>query len=213
VFGIDPSPEMISAARRGARGSEFHNVEFGVAAAERLPFTPGRFDAVVSRFAIMFSPSPVEAIREILRVTKPGGKLAFAVWASAEKSPFHYVILRVVEPYLNASDTPPDSWDAFRFARLGQLMTILNEAGATETSERLLQFRIEAPVSVEDFWELRTQMSEKLRSKLREVSPDQLAEIKSRAIEELRQYRTDAGMSFPTEVLIVSGKVCDITQE
>jgi L-lactate utilization protein LutC len=72
-------------------------------------------------------------------------------------------------------------------------------------SERLLQFTVEAPLSVEDFWTLRSEMSEKLREKLALLSSEQLTEVTREALEALRAYSTDRGMSFPAEVLIVSG--------
>jgi hypothetical protein len=71
--------------------------------------------------------------------------------------------------------------------------------------ERLLQFTIQAPISVEDFWTLRCEMSEKLRQKVAMLSREQLTEVKRQALEVLRGYSTDRGMSFPAEVLIVSG--------
>ena len=72
-------------------------------------------------------------------------------------------------------------------------------------SERLLQFRIQAPISVEDFWTLRCEMSEKLREKVAMLSREQSAEVKRQSLDALRGYSTDRGMSFPAEVLIVSG--------
>jgi len=72
-------------------------------------------------------------------------------------------------------------------------------------SERLLQFMVQAPISVEDFWILRCEMSEKLREKVAKLSREQLTEVKRQALEALRGYSTNRGMSFPAEVLIVSG--------
>jgi hypothetical protein len=72
-------------------------------------------------------------------------------------------------------------------------------------SERLLQFPIQAAMSVEDFWTLRCEMSEKLREKIAMLSGEQLIEVKRQTLEALREYSTDRGMSFPGEVLIVSG--------
>ena len=71
--------------------------------------------------------------------------------------------------------------------------------------ERLLQFAIQAPVSVEEFWSLRCEMSEKLRGKLAGLPAEQAAEVKRQSLEAFREYSTDHGMSFPAEVLIVSG--------
>jgi hypothetical protein len=48
-------------------------------------------------------------------------------------------------------------------------------------------------------------MSEKLREKVATLSTEQIAEARRQALEAFRQYSTDRGMSFPTEVLIVSG--------
>jgi ubiquinone/menaquinone biosynthesis C-methylase UbiE len=205
VFGIDPAPEMVEAARRAADHLEFRNAQFEVASADRLPFPDDTFDAVVSRFGVMFFPSPVEAVREMLRVLKPGRKLALAVWHFAERNPFHYALSRVVERYVDSPPPAPDAPDAFRFASPGKLRDILAEAGATAPSERLLQFTVHAPISVEDFWILRREMSDKLREKIATLSTEQFTEVQRRSLKALSEYSTDRGMRIPAEVLIVSG--------
>src|SRR5438094_2812522 len=205
IFGIDPIPEMVAAARRAADRLGFRNTQFDVAFADHLPFPADTFDAVVSRFGVMFFPSPVDAVREMLRVLKPGRKLALAVWHFAERNPFFYTLQRVIERYVDSPPPAPDAPDAFRFAIPGKLRDVLAGAGAMVPCERLLQFTIQAPISVEDFWTLRCEMSEKLREKVAMLSRAQLTEVKRQALEVLRGYSTDRGMSFPAEVLIVSG--------
>jgi ubiquinone/menaquinone biosynthesis C-methylase UbiE len=205
VVGIDLVPEMVAAARRASDLLAFRNTQFDVALADRLPFAADTFDAVISRFGVMFFPSPVDAAREILRVLKPGKKLALAVWHFAEKNPFFYTTSRVIERYIDSPPPAPDAPDAFRFASPGKLRDVLGEAGAMAPSERLLQFTIQAPISVEDFWTLRCEMSEKLREAIATLSGEQLAEVKRQSLEALRGYSINGGMSFPAEVLIVSG--------
>jgi ubiquinone/menaquinone biosynthesis C-methylase UbiE len=205
VFGIDPIPEMVAAARRAADRLEVRNVQFDVAFADHLLFPAGTFDAVISRFGVMFFPSPVDAVREMLRVLKPGRKLALAVWHFAERNPFHYSLSRVIDRYVDSPPPAPDALDAFRFASLGKLRKVLDEAGAIALSERLLQFTIRAPISVEDFWTLRLEMSEKLREKIAAISKGQMTEVSRQALGSLREYSKDREMSFPAEVLIVSG--------
>ena len=205
VFGIDPVPEMVAAARRAADHLAVRNVQFEVAFADHLPFPADTFDAVVSRFGVMFFPSPVDAVREMLRVLKPGRKLALAVWHLAERNPFLYTLQRVIERYVDSPAPAPDAPDTFRFASPGKLRHVLGEAGAIAPSERLLQFTIQAPISVEDFWTLRCEMSEELRKKVAMLSREQLIEVKRQSLEALRGYSTDRGMSLPAEVLIVSG--------
>src|SRR2546427_2164226 len=130
VFGIDAAPEMVAAARRAADHLGFRNSQFEVACADRLSFPADSFDAVVSRFGVMFFPSPVDAVREMLRVLKPGRKLALAVWHFAERNPFHYALWRVIEQYVDWPPPAPDAPEAFRFASPGKLRDVLAEAGA-----------------------------------------------------------------------------------
>jgi ubiquinone/menaquinone biosynthesis C-methylase UbiE len=205
VVGVDPVAEMIAAATRASERLQLTNIRFQMASAELLPFPDARFDAVVSRFGIMFFPSPIQAVREMLRVTKAGRKLAFAVWGFAERNPFHSVLSQVVDRYV-APETPrPDSPEVFRFASPGKLLNVLKEAGATNPSERVFQFTINVALSVEDYWALRLQMSEKLRKKLTSLASDQQSAIRHEVIQALQPYATTKGLSLPAEVLIVSG--------
>ena len=206
VVGIDAVPEMVAAARRAATQNRLNNARFEIAFADLLPFATDTFDAVVSRFGVMFFPSPVDGVREMLRVLKPAARVSFAVWHFAERNPFQYVMSQVVDRYVPAEPIPPDSPDMFRFAALGKLLAVLNEAGAVASSERLLHFRIEAPLSAPDFWALRSEMSDKLRTKLATLSQEKLAAVRREVIDNLRPFSTDRGVSFPAEVLIVTGQ-------
>ncbi|MGH9745308.1 MAG: class I SAM-dependent methyltransferase [Candidatus Acidiferrales bacterium] len=205
VVGVDPAQEMVEYARCEAVRLNLHHAGFQVAFSDNLPFPDGAFDAVVSRFGVMFFPSPEDSVREMLRVLKPHGRLALAVWHSAEKNPFDYVFSRIVDRYLEPTPQAPGSANMFRFAKPGDLLAVLSRSGANVVSERLLQFSIRASMSAEKFWTLRSEMSEKLRTRLALLSQPQWAEIRREVIEALQAYSSDGAVSFPAEVLIVSG--------
>jgi ubiquinone/menaquinone biosynthesis C-methylase UbiE len=76
VVGVDPNDGMLAVARRAP------GIEWTKGVAEDLPFEDDSFDVVVSQFAIMFFEDPKQALSEIGRVLKPGGRVAIATWAS-----------------------------------------------------------------------------------------------------------------------------------
>src|SRR5256885_10157865 len=102
VFGIDPAPEMVAAARRAADRLGLQNIQFDVAFADQMPFPADTFDAVISRFGVMFFPSPVDGVREMLRVLKPGRRLALAVWHFAGKNSLHTAPARGMGQFLSS---------------------------------------------------------------------------------------------------------------
>jgi ubiquinone/menaquinone biosynthesis C-methylase UbiE len=205
VVGIDPIPEMVAGARRAADRRGLTNVHFDVAFADHLPFPAETFDAVISRFGVMFFPTPVDGIREMLRVLKPGRRMALAVWHFADRNPFHYTLSRIMDRYVEPTPVAPDAPDAFRFATQGKLAEVLTAAGVKAVSERLFQFAIEAPMLVEDFLTLRCEMSEKLRGKMAGLPQEQAKHVRREMLEAFREYSGERGVSFPAEVLIVSG--------
>ena len=79
VKGADLTPQLLERARENSQIANV-NVEWTEADVEQLPFGDGEFDAVLSQFAHMFAPRPEVAVREMLRVLRPGGTIAFSTW-------------------------------------------------------------------------------------------------------------------------------------
>jgi len=206
VVGADPAAAAIEAARRMASQRSLTNVRFEVAGADSLPFPDDHFDAVISRFGVMFFPSPVNGIREMLRVLKPGRTMSFAVWHNLDNNPFHYSLARIVNRFSPEPELPPDAPSPFRFATPGKLRSIVEEAGARDVAERLFHFSINAPINAEDFWNLRCDMAEKLRQRLAALPTEAFIDLKKQALDAFQSYARGAGVSFPGEVLIVSGR-------
>jgi ubiquinone/menaquinone biosynthesis C-methylase UbiE len=82
TVGIDINEGMLSIAR-----SKPCSVEWIKSPAEALPFEDDSFDCVVSQFGLMYFENQGNAIREMIRVLKPGGSLAVAVWDKLEHNP------------------------------------------------------------------------------------------------------------------------------
>jgi ubiquinone/menaquinone biosynthesis C-methylase UbiE len=77
--GIDYVPDLLAQGRARAAADGLP-VEFTEADAEQLPFAPAAFDVVLSTVGVMFAPDQERAASELLRVTRPGGRIALASW-------------------------------------------------------------------------------------------------------------------------------------
>ncbi len=82
VTGLDRNDGMLLVARRKAL-----EIDWQLGMAEALGFADGAMDAVVSQFGLMFFEDRRAALREMLRVVRPGGRIAVAVWAALDRAP------------------------------------------------------------------------------------------------------------------------------
>lgn len=206
VTCTDAVAEMVEASEGEARRRGLTNVRFRQCVPGQLPFGAGSFDAAVCRFGAMFFPDPPDALRDLLRVVRPGGAVSLAVWHRSDLNPYYYVINRVLSRYLETSPAEPGAPGAFRFAEPGALAGLLAEAGAADGRERLLKFRIEAPISPAQFWAMRSETSGTLREKLATLPAEERMQVAQEVQEAAREFFKHDHMSFPAQVLIVSGK-------
>jgi SAM-dependent methyltransferase len=109
VCGIDLTPELLERARENARIAEM-DVDWSEGDAEALPFDDGAFDIVLSQFGHMFAPRPDVAIREMLRVLKPGGVIAFATWPPELLIGSSFTLVASYMPPPPPGVCPPPQW-------------------------------------------------------------------------------------------------------
>jgi len=206
VIYTDPVAGMVEAAQAEAGRRGLTNIHFRQCSADDLPFADRTFDVAVGRLSAMFLVDPVTAVREALRVIRKDGYVSFAVWGPKEANPFFSTVADVIDRFLEVPPQDPDAPDAFRFAVPGKLAGILEKADAKNVIERQLNFQIEAAISFEQFWQLRTEMSGTLREKMAGLAPDQLPIVKQAVADAARRFFVSGTMSFPAEALIISGK-------
>jgi SAM-dependent methyltransferase len=205
VVCTDAVAEMVAAAERLAHQRAIDNVEFKRCAADSLPFADGAFDAVVSRLGAMFFDDVLASLGEMLRVLMPAGTIALVVWSDSALNPFFSIVTEVMARYVPSPPEDPDAPGAFRFAERGKLAGLLEQAGAVNVQEHIVDFRIEAALTPAEFWQLRSEISDSLRAKVARLTADELAHVVQEVEQRLKTFFSEGQMRLPAQVTIVSG--------
>jgi SAM-dependent methyltransferase len=143
VAAVDPSESFVVAVRE-----RYPDVEAGAATAEALPFADDRFDVALAQLVVHFMADPVAGLREMARVTRPGGSVAATVWdhgGSGGPLNLFWNVARELDP------TVRDESD-LAGVRDGQLVGFCGEAGLVEVEQALLSVSVEH-ATFEEWWE------------------------------------------------------------
>lgn len=132
VLATDLAPAMLTGARR--RAGTAPSLVFGAADMTRLPFADASMDRVSCRLGLMFVPDDRQAVEEMRRVLRPGGRAAVAVWGPRTDNTLFAELGRVVAGHLG-----PDADQAlevlFRHADPGRTADLFRQAGFSDVSE------------------------------------------------------------------------------
>lgn len=109
VTGVDLTPALLARARENGEIMGL-GVAWQEGDAEALPFADAKFDIVVSQFGHMFAPRPEIAVKEILRVLKPGGTIAFSTWPPELIVGRMFVVTGKYAPPPPPGVSPPHQW-------------------------------------------------------------------------------------------------------
>jgi SAM-dependent methyltransferase len=206
VTATDLGPGMISLAEELARKKNLTNIEFREATAEALPFPDRSFDVLTCRFGIMFFPDLPRALRECLRVLKPGGRAVFVAWGKKEQ-PFFTTTAGVILKHVPVPPPPPDTDgpSLFMFGERDRLRRALEAAGFSQVHE---EYRIIAGCwasSIEQYWEQFTEVAAPFRPLLDQLTPEKMAQAKAESFAALNKFWSGKELNLPLEIVIGTG--------
>lgn len=204
VTGIDISEPMLDVARsrespRGAIRPDFIRAD-----AQTADLGEGVFDAVFSRFGVMFFSDPQAAFANLLAALKPAGRLAFVCWRPYAENPWMRAPMEAAQPFLPpmpASD--PNAPGPFAFADPQRIGSILRSVGYDDVTIEPFDALI-GGASIEDTVKLTFQVGP-LGSALR--AEPQLALVVGNAVRSvLQSFETPEGVMMPASVWIVRAR-------
>jgi ubiquinone/menaquinone biosynthesis C-methylase UbiE len=132
VLGVDIAPNLVAAGNKRAAAQGLSNCTFREGDATNLhPLRDRAFDLVVTIFGAMFAPKPFEVAREMVRVTRPGGRIVMGNWIPNDPT-FVAQILKISSSYTPPPDgfVSPMTWGA-------ESTVIERFAGAGVPAERI----------------------------------------------------------------------------
>jgi ubiquinone/menaquinone biosynthesis C-methylase UbiE len=201
VIGIDGAQSMLTVARSlpvppGAP------IEWRHGDAARLPADDAAFDAVLCHEALQFFPDRVEALREVRRVLRPHGRLAFGMWSCIERLPYFEVLANAVERHLG-EEAAAMMRSACALSDPREISALFAAAGfAAAAIERLREeVRLPDPGQFPAEHLASTSLAAPFAALGREPRAALLADIER----QLAPYRdAGGGMSVPFEIHVVS---------
>lgn len=135
VTGADISPLMLARARERAAQAGLSNTAFISADAQTHPFAPATFDAMISRFGMMFFADPVAGFASIARALKPGAAMTFIAWGPLAANPWFAVPrAAAVERLGPPAPADPRAPGPMAFAEPEYVVDLLTQAGLAEAA-------------------------------------------------------------------------------
>lgn len=200
VFGTDISEQMVVTAHKIARRHDLHHIEFARMDAEQIELADGQFDAALCALGMMYFPDPLQSLREMRRLLKPGGRAVAAVWGQRSRCGWAE-IFPIVDARVNSEVCPmffflgtgsvlAQQFDAAGFTKVtsDRISTILHYASAEDACGAAFAG---GPVAL-----AYSRFDARTRD---EAHAEYLASI--------APYRNGAGYHIPGEFVIVRGEV------
>jgi ubiquinone/menaquinone biosynthesis C-methylase UbiE len=200
VVGVDLSARMVDVARRQAAGRAPDNVEFVRMDAQQLALPDAPFDVVLCALGLMYMPDPAQALAEMRRVLRPGGRVVLAVWGEAARCGWS-ALFPIVDAEV-ATDVCPLF---FQLGQAGALARRCVEAGFAAVRSR----RIAATLSYADADEACAAafVGGPVALAWSRFAVDVRARARARYLESIAGWQRDGRYGVPGEFVVVAARV------
>lgn len=200
VLGVDLSGQMVDAGRRRAEALGLSNVSFERMDAEQLDLPDASFDVALCSLGLMYAPEPEQAMREMRRVLRPGGRIVIAVWGERSRCGWASVF-EIVDAEVIGDVCPL----FFRLGQHGALACLCTDAGLTVTG----QSRVDATLVYTDGIEAcdAAFVGGPVAMAWSRFGDDVRARARTRYLESIAPWRHGESYRVPGEFVVVAAEV------
>jgi enediyne biosynthesis protein CalE5 len=207
VIAIDQAPQMLDVARDRIEATGLQNVTFIEGDAETVQLPPASFDAVVSRWGLLFFQDPVGALLRFRASLVPGGWLAAAIWGPPERVPLISLpFMALAGGDQERPPAPPPGPNPFALSESAKLEQAVRDAGFVDAqSERMTV--IFTFTSVEELLGHIREVSAPVRAITTTMSQEEQALFWKRLATAAQNYTDAAGVvRLTNDCLLVVGR-------
>jgi ubiquinone/menaquinone biosynthesis C-methylase UbiE len=206
VLATDLSPVILERARARAEHAGHRNVQTQVADAERLPLEAVHFDAAVCRLGLMLCPDPLQALREMHRVVRPGGGVCTVVFSRPERNPC--IMLLMSTALRHAGLAPRDPYQPGSLLSLGKsglIDELLVRAGFRDVATTAIDAPFHLPAA-RDYLEFVRSSASPVQQILGRLEPAAAAAAWDEIEQRLEAYTAPTGWAGPNELLLTAAR-------
>ncbi len=205
VVITDLAEDMLEIARENASRRGIKNIETKACDVCELPFADNTFDAISCRFGFMFFPDMELAVKEMMRVLKPGGRIATSVWNVPEKNFWVTVTMGTINRNIDLPAPPPGSPGMFRCATDGLMRNIFEKAGLKNVSQTEVTGKLNAQTT-DVYWNMMTEIGAPIVAALSQTDEATREKIKREVYLALDQKYPDGHINIDSSALVIYGE-------
>lgn len=206
VLATDLSPDILQFARRQAAAAGYQNVEILTSDGQSLQIEDARFDAVVCRMGLMLFPDPLQGLREMKRVLKPGGSVCTMVFSAPDDNPCIATLMSIALQHAGLAERDPyQPGGLFSLGKPGMIDDLFNQAGlrAIATTRTAAPFKLPTARDYVNFVRASAGLVVQIVQRLGPAKAQAAWADMERA---LSRFETAGGWEGPNELLLTAAR-------
>jgi SAM-dependent methyltransferase len=205
VLATDISSNILDYAKQVAEKEGLKNIETKVMDGEHLELEDETFDAVISRVGLIYFPDQQKALKEMLRVLKPGGRIAAIVYSTPEKNKFFSVPVSIIRNRAGLPPPLPGQPGPFSLGQPGVIEKAFTDAGFKNVKAEL----VDSPLllsSAKECVRFEKESFGALHQMLSGLTGEEKASVWDEIESELQNFETENGFVGPCEMVVAVGE-------
>ena len=205
VIAIDLAEGMLEIALENANERGIKNYETITCDVSDLPFIDNSFDAISCRFGFMFFPDLLLATKEMVRVLKPGGRIAVAVWNESGKNFWATSVLSIVNKNMEIAPSPQGAPGLFRCANSGLIPDLFEQAGLKNIIETEVTGKL-IPGNRKNYWNFMTEVVAPVVAALSKADCEMKVKIRSEVYNSIKHKYPDGALALDSNAFVIYGE-------